>query len=77
MKSANEFADYAAADVRRRSLHCDSTMLAPIADDGLYLKADDVDCGELQRADARQRELSSGRDSMLRAFALARTVRAG
>jgi DNA transformation protein len=64
MKSANEFAAYAVellstvgwVTARRMfggyGLYCDGTMFALIADDVLYLKADDENRGEFERAGA-------------------------
>ena len=62
MKATSEFADYAvellgaAGRVTARrmfggyGLYCDGVMFALIADDVLYLKADDVNRPELERA---------------------------
>jgi DNA transformation protein len=64
MKSSREFAAYAVemlstigrVTARRMfggyGLYCDGTMFALIADDVLYLKADDGNRGELERAGA-------------------------
>jgi len=64
MKSANEFADYAVelcstlgrVAWRRMfggyGLYSDGTMFALIADDVLYLKVDEANRGEFERADA-------------------------
>jgi DNA transformation protein len=64
MKSTNEFADHAVellstvgrVAARRMfggyGLYCDGTMFALIADDVLYLKVDDANRGELERAGA-------------------------
>lgn len=64
MKSSNEFADHAvellasvgSVEARRMfggyGLYCGGTMFALIADDVLYLKVDEGNRGELERAGA-------------------------